>query len=290
MSDAATTTAATTATTATTPPAQTWFSALDAEHIGFVQTKGYDKLDPQAAALKMATDYRQTEKYVGLPADQLLRLPKDTGDTEGWKAVYQRLGAPDKPEGYDFSSVEFDEEGLTTKFRDAFRDTAVKLNMPKQMAEEFAKAVHKAIGDHGESVAAIEAASLAEQRAELVKNWGPEDGTRFRGNMFVADQAAERLGVTPEQMEALKAGIGGSALAELFRKIGAGMGEDRMVRDPGQGGRDVMTRDQAIAKRVELLGDGRPGTGDVSFQKRYLEGDVAARREVSALTRLIAEE
>ncbi len=292
MSDpaAAATTPAAATTATTTATGQTWFSAMPPEDIGYLQTKGWDKPEPTAAATEMLKAYREYETFRGIPQDQLLRMPKDTGDTEGWKTLMQKLGAPAKPEDYDFSAVKFDDEGLTTKFQGAFRDTAAKLNMPKSMAEEFAKAVHKTLGEHGESTAAIEAGRLAEDRAKLVENWGPEEGTRFRGNMFVADQAAERLGVTQEQMAALKDGIGGPALAELFRKIGAGMGEDRMVRDPGQGGRDVMTREQAVERRNSLLGTGVPGSGDTAFQERYMNGDVAARNEINALIRLIAGE
>lgn len=269
-----------------TPPA--WYSSLDAEHIGHVQTKGWDKLEPGAAALELVKAHRSAELRLGVPAEQLLRLPRDTADADGWKSVWQKLGAPEKPEDYDFSSVDFDDESMTNTFRTMFRDTAAKLHLPKQAAEEMAKAVFKSIEDYGTAQQAIADGKTAEAREALTQNWGAEDSPRFKANMAIADRAAERLGVTVEVMEALKAGMGGAGVAELFHKIGVGLGEAKFFSDPGPGGRDVMTRDQAMARKEELLGTGKPGSGDQGFIDRYQKGDALARQEIAALNRLIA--
>ena len=266
-------------------PAPTWYEGLDAEHVGHVQTRGWDKLDAAAAAQAAVKGHVEAAKFIGVPADQILKLPK-AEDTDAWSAVWKRLGAPEKPTDYDFSAVTFDDTGLTTRFQDAFRDTAAKLNMPKTMAEEFAKSVHKTLGDYGTSQTTETEAAQAADRASLVQSWGPEDGTRFKANTFIGDRAAERLGVTAEVMTKLRDGMGGAAVAELFRKIGAGLGEDKFISDPGTGGRDVMTQEQATSRLVELMGDGRPGTGDATFQKRYTTGDSAARREIRDLERI----
>jgi hypothetical protein len=271
--------------TTTTTETPSWYAGLDTEHVAHVQTKGWDKLDVAAAALEAVKAHRSAEKFVGVPADQVLRLPK-AEDTDAWGAVWKRLGAPEKPEGYDFTPVEFDDAALTTRFRDAFRETAAKLNMPKNMAEEFAKSVHKMIEDYGQSQTAEQTAMLAAEKAKLVESWGPEDGNRFKANAFIADRAAERLGVDAATMEKLREGMGTAAVAQLFNTIGKGLGEDRFVADPGQGGRDTMTQEQASSRIVELLGDGRPGTGDVKFQERYRTGDTAARREIRDLERI----
>lgn len=266
------------------PPATTWFTGLDDIDKGFLQTKGWDKPVAVDGVKEMLKSYRELEGYRGVPVEQLLKVPKDASDEAGWKAVYQRLGAPDKPEGYDFTALDLGDEGLTGKVRDAVRDAAVKFNVPKPMAEEIAKAVAAAHGSHKTATTTEQQALVLTEQAKLKQDWGPN----FDVNMFVADKAAERLGVSPEVAAKLKDGMGGAAVAELFRKLGQGMGEDRYVRDPGPGGRDVMTREQAVARKVELLGDMRRGSGDQSFIDRYMKGDAAARREVAALDQMIS--
>lgn len=266
-----------------TPPAAAWFTGLDDIDKGFLQTKGWDKPAAVDGVKEMLKSYRELEGYRGVPVEQLLKVPKDATDEAGWKAVYKRLGAPDTPDGYDLTGVDLGDEGLTGKVRDAVRDAAAKFNVPKPMAEEIAKAVASAHGSHKVATEAEKTAALQVEQTKLRENWGDN----FTANMFVADRAAERLGVKPEVLEAMKEGMGGAAVAELFRSIGQGMGEDRFVRDPGPGGRDVMTREQAVSRKVELLGDGRKGTGDQAFQDRYMRGDAAARREVAALNQLI---
>lgn len=49
-----------------------------------------------------------------------------------------------------------------------------------------------------------------------------------------------------------------------------------------------MTQEQATSRLIELLGDGRPKTGDATFQQKYMSGDTAARREIRDLERIKA--
>ena len=80
----------------------------------------------------------EAQKFVGVPQEQLLRLPKDASDEAGIKAMWKRLGAPDAPEGYDFSGVKFaDGTDLDQAFVDRARAAAAKLNMPKDTAAAF---------------------------------------------------------------------------------------------------------------------------------------------------------
>lgn len=56
----------------------------------------------------LAKSYITTKKMVG--ADKIV-IPKE-GDTDGWNAVYARLGRPENPEGYGFTPPEKVPEGL----------------------------------------------------------------------------------------------------------------------------------------------------------------------------------
>ena len=50
---------------------------------------------------KLAKSYVHARKMIGADPNQMLQLPKE-GDEEGWNQVYNRLGRPEKADGYDF--------------------------------------------------------------------------------------------------------------------------------------------------------------------------------------------
>jgi hypothetical protein len=81
-----------------------WTTGLDAEVVGVLQTKGWDKLTPAQAAAQAVSSYREAEKFLGAPKDQLLRRP-DPADPVAVKAFWQNLGKPADKTGYDFSGV-----------------------------------------------------------------------------------------------------------------------------------------------------------------------------------------
>lgn len=64
------------------------------------------------------------EKRLGVPANELLRLPKNAEDKEGVTAIYKALGAPDTPDGYKIAW-----EGATDE--------------DKAVVGEFAKFMHE---------------------------------------------------------------------------------------------------------------------------------------------------
>src|SRR6185369_761088 len=98
MTDATTTQTSQTqdgTTGTTTAPATPWYQGkVDAETIGHWDNKGWKKDDPIAVAIEASKQARELQRHFGVPADQLLKLPKDTTDEAGWRAVRQRLGAP----------------------------------------------------------------------------------------------------------------------------------------------------------------------------------------------------
>src|SRR5688572_23977637 len=83
-----------------------WADGLDADTKGWVTGKGFDKLDATAALPELIKGYRGAEKTLGVPADQILRLPGKDAKPEDWRGVYTKLGLPEKPEGYEIKAPE----------------------------------------------------------------------------------------------------------------------------------------------------------------------------------------
>lgn len=255
-----------------------WYKGADAELIGHIQTKGWDKKQPGEVALEAIKAHRQAEKFIGAPADQLLRLPKEPGSEE-WKGVWQRLGAPADAKDYDFDGVTLKSEDgksvLNQGFVDTMRNIAAELHLPKDHASRIATAVAKFNADAKVADNADYTAKLAEEKKALDASWG-QNKEAF---IFAAKQTANALGVTPEAVTALEKVVGYKAVMDMFLTISKKTGEHKWVESGGPSG-GAMTREQAIARKQELM-------GDKSWADRYLAGDVAANREMTALLTII---
>lgn len=286
--------ATTTATTTTTAPpvttttaataAPSWYEGkVEPETVGFWQNKGYDIADPVKVAAGLTKQYREAEKLIGVPPDQLVRFPKDVSDAAGWKAVYDRLGVPDKPEGYDFSAVKNAAgEPIDQKIGDLVRATAVSNHLTKEAATAVAQSIVKHLdGVTTAQKSEYTATALAERQA-LEKNWGKN----LDMNLVVAETAlrkvAQAAGLTEAQAKqgwdaiSKVGGIGASYAMEMLRVFGSRMGEAPFV-DGGKGGNNLpMSREAAIAEIASLK-------ADPVFSKRYLEKGTEEVKRMNAL-------
>lgn len=267
-----------TAAAATTTTETPWYDGADAETVGHLQSHGWDKKTAKDAAFDAIKSYREAEKRLGAPPDSLLRLPKDPNDP-AWNSVYQRLGAGGEAKDYDLSGVKFsDDSALDDGFIAALQPALLAANVRKDKAPEIVRAVVKYMEDAEKADAAVSADAVQKEADALKANWG----ANFNANWVVAENAMKALGVTDEEAKALKNTIGGARAAEMFRKIGAQIGEDRFITNAvGGGGNGIMTKEQAQAKLSELK-------RDQAWVTKLLSGDVVAKREEENLTRMIA--
>jgi hypothetical protein len=115
---------------------------------------------------------------------------------------------------------------------------------------------------------------LSKETEKLKGNWG----NNFAANKTVAENTMGKLGVTDEQKEALQKTIGYAATMELFRNMGARIGEDKFVTS-GSGGGSVMTANEANYRLQALQ-------NDKLWYDKFMAGDVNAKTEFDTLTRL----
>jgi hypothetical protein len=261
-------------------PAATWYSTVtDPDLIGHIQQRGWDTKDPAAVALEAAKAHREAERRLGVPADQLVRWPKDASDEANWAAVRERLGVPKEATGYDFANVKFtDGSDLDERFVTTMRDTAVKLGLPAEAAVGVAQSFAKFLDDAEAAETAEAGVKLEAERSSLKQNWG----TNYQANLDVAKHTAEALGVKPEAINALESQIGYAAVMEMFRTIGEKTGEARFVQSlaPGAGAGELMTVEQAQTRINDLK-------ADESWVSSYLAGDVAKARQMADLQKIV---
>jgi len=261
----------------TMPPMTPWHQTVAPEIRAQWQNKGYDLSDPAKVAIEATKGFINAEKFLGVPPHQLLRLPADVNDEAGWRGVWQRLGAPTDKSGYDLAQVKFsDGTELDQGFADFMREKAHALHLPASSAVELSKAfvgfMEQADRREGEQTAA----ALAEQKAQLQKDWGND----YEFNRQTAVQGAQKLKVTAEDVAALEKVVGYARVMEMFRKVGSGSNEDAYVSGK-QGGEFMTTAQTAQARLNELM-------ANPQWSARLVQNEPEARREFESLTRLIS--
>jgi len=253
-----------------------WYATLDAETQGVLQTKGWDKLTPDQAVAQAVAAHREAEKFLGAPKDQLVRRP-DPADPASVAAFWQQFGKPSSKDQYDFSGVKFtDGTALDDGFVTFMRDTADRLNLPKEAATEVAAGIIKFMEQADAAEAGERAAAVATQTAELKKEWG----NNFEAHKFVAKQGALKVGISEGEFDAMFETPGGARMLEVFRKIGDMSGEGRFVAGSGSANTGMLTRQQALAEKSALMADD-------AWVTKYNKGDVQAVGKMTALNTII---
>jgi hypothetical protein len=261
----------TTTTTTETTTAPPWHDGVDPAVKGFWENKGLPLDNPRDFGLKLTELYKGAEKFIGVPPDQVVKIPKSDAPPEDIRAYYERLGAPKEAKDYDLTAVK------DTTIAEAMRASMHERGVSKDAASAIASSVAKALESKATSDTTELAATLQAQKDALAKNWGD----KFQFNQLQAIEGARRLGIDKEGVAALEKIIGYDKVMEAMRKIGAHTREDTFV-ERGAGGPvgDVTTVEGAKARKSELM-------NDKAWVEKYNSGDPAAKREMTRLNQMI---
>lgn len=200
-------------------PSANWFGpSADGDVAAYVAAKGWT--GPEAAI----ASYRHAEKLIGRDPTTLLQMPR-ADDTEGQRAVFAKLGMPEKADGYKFDlpqGAKMD-EARASWARDAFH----KAGLTQQQANFLANAE----AQHGQAQAAQHAkdydAYVAHEQGELKQEWS----AGFDKKMNQAKAAASAFGVKGEVVDAIESVLGFRETMKFFAGIGEKMGEDGFVTE-----------------------------------------------------------
>ena len=112
--------------------------------------------------------YLHSQKLVG--ADKI-PVPNKMATDEDWKAVYDRLGRPETPDGYKYDLPK--ETKLEEKTLKAFSEEAHKLGLLPKQAQGIIN-YYNSLAEQTEQAATVnEEAARAEAEVELRKEYGP---------------------------------------------------------------------------------------------------------------------
>lgn len=257
-------------------PAPIKLDGVDPLVVGHMQNRGWDKLPVEQVAIEAAKSHMEAQKFIGAPAEQIIRLPAATAKPEEWTPVWQRLGALPKQEDY---------KGVIGNFKfangdaidDQFGDALTKFSFDNHLTKEAAAALPKVIGDFMDQNDArqktIDDATLATEKKALRESWG----ANFEVNELIAKETAKNLGVNAETVDALEKQIGYAGVMRMFHAIGSTHGEDNVITNlVNANNSKSLTKEQAKVRINELK-------ADADFSARYIKGGVKEKEEMNAL-------
>jgi len=233
---AATATAPQTTATATTVVAdqgsngdgKTWAAGLQTEeNRALVEAKQWATPDD---ALK---SYRELQTH----ASKGLQLPGENATADDWNAFYQKLGRPEKADGYELKlnaeavpqDFPYDEKSAIE-----FRNWAHEAGLTPRQAQ----ALHdKFVGyQAGAFTSAKETAAKRESdtHRDLVSDWGDTDTSSYKQNVELMSRAVTQLGLKSALIELGALGADGAVrnatLAKALSKVGKELyAEDSMA-------------------------------------------------------------
>jgi hypothetical protein len=243
-----------------------WTQPLSAEYKNYVQQKGFK--DPGA----VLESYVNLEKLVGVPKEQLLKLPQKADDP-AWNDVYSKLGKPEKSDGYN---LVVPKENGDENFANWAKETFHGLNLSKAQGENLVEKWNAYIAGVREAQAKEYEAAVLKDVEKLKTDWGMAHDQNLR----IAQRAAEVLGFDEAKIDQFEQVMGFQGVMRLLHDLGTKLGEDKFVSGEGlAGGKGFLTPDTA-QQRIQAL------KGDPEFAKRYVAGEVAARDEMERLHKM----
>jgi hypothetical protein len=226
----------------------------------------------------MANSYRNAEKLLG---GEKLVMPKDATDQAGWDMLYNKLGRPEKPEGYKIPLPEGSAGGELEQWaKQTFFKNGLTQTQAEGVGKEWIAIMNATIArDEAES-----AKAAATQRGALEKEWGAD----FKANEEVARRATTQLGkmvgmdgLDLDQME--KAfGLGKSM--KMMEQIGRILKVDSDTYEGANNldrGASVKSVEAARTEKETLF-------KDPAFVEKYNKNDTAARAKIASLNGIIS--
>ena len=247
-------------------PGKGWLDTAAPDNAAFARTKGWDDVDA------VIRSYQNLESLLGSDrAGRTVVLPADDDDAEAYADLYDRLGRPEGPDGYELirEGVAADDDLL-----DWFRGVAYRTGLSGRQADALFRSWGEMMASRMEAVARREEADRMEADEALRARWGAQ----FDRKQAAADRAARLLGGV--DAAALQAQAGNASMMELLSRVGESLREDSLLVGEGrtsfglspEEARDSYDRRKRDPDFVAALQDaGHPGHAAATAERaRYL--------------------
>lgn len=225
-------------------PAPTkWYSGYDADTQGWMANRGLtaDELTPELFQ-KAVQGHRNAEKIIGVPADQVIRVPKE-GDVEGFRSAMAKLGLPAKPEEYKLPT-----EGADPEFAAKAASWFHEAGLTQRQAEAVASKWNEFVASTQQNAMQQSEQQVEADVSALKKEWGAAHDQ----NVQVARQAVKAFGLDSDTLAKLESAMGYKGLMTFMHNLGAKVGEDKFVGGENTNGVMVPAQAQQALKELGL--------------------------------------
>lgn len=281
---------ATTATPAPTPGATTppagdvpdWAKDWPEDIRAPIVAKGYKS--PQ----DVATAYIAAQKLLGVPAERILKVPEKADDAAGWAEIHNKLGRPEKIEGYTVPEA-LAKDPIATQFPKLFHELGLSKKQGETLLTTYNDAATKLIAERDKSDGEL----LATQQTKRFDTLKTEQGATFPE--FLEDARRATRTAVPETykdpatgaeltraeiMSRIEGAIGVDLAVRIFNTLGKFTAEDKSITG-GKPASGIATLEGAVQRKQALM-------SDTAWVKKWGGGDVEARSEMAKLDEVIA--
>lgn len=196
------------------PDAENWRAALEPELGQLVEQKGWRQPSD------VLNSYRHLERLVGA---ERLAVPAADSDPAQWSALWDRLGRPKDPGGYELKAPESGSYDSATA--DWFRETAHELGLTAKQAAAL----------HDGFLARFPAVEVATPNDNAAASPMPEEslrdlwGRKYESNMAAARRAFAAFLGEAAPFHDIADALGETALLDMLAKVGRMIGEDSIT-------------------------------------------------------------
>jgi len=199
-----------------------------------------------ADAGSLAKSYVHAQRMIG--ADKVA-IPGHSATPDEWRAVYNKLGAPDKADAYQF-------DGLDDETATALRQQVFDAGLTQAQANKMVDFYNNQMTGYTDDFNNTAEQSVADNKAALEQEWGKA----FEQNVNIASRTAKYLLGSTEMFDEIQLADGSylgdnPAIVKLFHQLGQEFGEDKII---GETTELVMTPDEADRKIAEMMAPGTP--------------------------------
>lgn len=248
------------------PQPNSFLDGLSEDLRGYAELKGFKD------SASVLNAYKNLEKFQGVPADKLLKLP-DENDKEAVNAFLEKLGRPKTAEEYKIAIP----EGQSDKLAKAMAPLFFNAGLSQKQVEQLVAGWNSLQQAEAKAIQQQQAEFIAAQEAELKAEWGG----RYNENLELAKRAAISLGITAEQINAIEKSTDFKTTMNLLLNIAGKLSEDSLKGAGNAGGNGVLTPAAAKAKLAQL-------EQDPEWAKKFNNKDSAAIEEFKRLQLIAA--
>jgi hypothetical protein len=254
-------------------PVNSWHSGFDQETVGWLDNRGLTKLDEKSALPELVKGFRNAEKYIGTPAEKLLKLPDwDKADKVELDQFFGKLGRPAESKDYNINVP----EGTPRDFADWAQGIFHEAGLNPRQANAITDKWNEYMGSMNNVQTEQQQQATKDQEASLRHDWG----NAYDKQLSIAKNAAASIGLTPEKVDALQSALGYDGVMKMMADIGGKIGEAGFVGgDSGSNFNGVLTPSQAVARLANLQ-------SDKEWVGKYMNGNMEAKAEMTRLMKM----